>query len=83
MLQSSHSSCVAAIGSMTLSIKAQRALLNTGVAARVISLSPRETRRGCAYGVSFPCASERTVRIALQTAGIPVSQYLTKDGEAP
>ncbi len=83
MLQSPISSCVAAIGSMTLSIKAQRALLDAGVAARVIALSPRETKRGCAYGVSFACAADRVARAALQQSGIPVSQYLTKDGTTP
>ena len=75
--------CVAAIGSMTLCIKAQRALLDNGIAAHVIALSPRETRNGCAYGVAFSPAAERSARAALGHARVPVSQYLTKDSGTP
>ena len=75
--------CVAAIGSMTLCIKAQRALLDNGIAAHVIALSPRETRNGCAYGVAFAQGAERNARAVLSNARIPVSQYFTKDKGAP
>ncbi len=70
--------CVAAIGSMTMAMKAQRTLLNRGVAARVLALSPAETRHGCAYGVSFSANDESAARAALQAAGIAVSQYFKK-----
>lgn len=71
---------IAAIGSMTAAIKAQRALSRTGIIAEIVSLSPEETRRGCAYGISYPLAREAAVRNALRAAGIPVSQYLRKGG---
>lgn len=70
--------CVAAIGSMTMAMKAQRALLNRGIAARVLALSPAETRHGCAYGVSFSADEEASARGALQAGGIAVSQYFKK-----
>ena len=71
--------CLATIGSMTLAIKAQRTLLDLGLHAEVRSLSPTRTRRGCAYGITFPCEARRAVRTALQSARIPVGEYLEED----
>ena len=70
--------CVAAIGSMTLCVKAQRILLSGGIKAEVVSLLPEETRRGCAYGVAFPRASESEAKALLRRANISVTQYFTK-----
>lgn len=71
--------CIAAIGSMTLCLKAERILLSNGVQAHVISLSPGETRRGCAYGVAFPCVMHKNVASLLRVHKISVSEYLTKE----
>lgn len=71
---------IAAIGSMTAAIKAQRVLLRSGFSAEIVSLSPEETRRGCAYGLSYPIAQDSAVKSTLRNAGIPVSQYLRKGG---
>ena len=71
---------VAAIGSMTAAIKAQRALAASGIAVEIISLSPGETRRGCAYGIEYPVQFDTSVRNALRAARISVSQYLRKGG---
>lgn len=71
---------IAAIGSMTAAIKAQRALNRAGITAEIVSLSPEETRRGCAYGISYALTREAAVRSTLRTAGISVSQYLRKGG---
>ncbi len=70
--------CVAAVGSMTAAIKAQRVLLSHGIDAEVVALAPEETRRGCAYGTEFPTADEPTARAALRGAGISVSQYILR-----
>jgi len=72
---------VAAIGSMTATIKAQRALAAAGIAVSVVALSPGETKRGCAYGVSYAPAEEAAVRQQLRLAGIRASAYLRKGGE--
>ncbi|MBQ2757657.1 MAG: DUF3343 domain-containing protein [Clostridia bacterium] len=69
---------VAAIGAMTVAIKAQRALASEGIAAEVIALSPEQTRRGCAYGIEFFEADERTVRVALAAVRIQPSQFISK-----
>ena len=75
--------CVAAIGSMTMAIKAQHALLSAGIVTQVQPLSPSETRRGCSYGLEFPCGAQGMVRLLLAQANIPVSQFLRRNGAQP
>ena len=72
---------VAAIGSVTAAIGAQRALLSAGVSAEVVSLLPDQTKKGCAYGVEFSASEESAARGALRRARIGVTQYLRKDAE--
>lgn len=74
---------IAAIGSMTAAIKAQRTLAMAGLKVEVIGLSPTETRRGCAYGIEYPLTAEGQVRISLRAARISVAQFLQKGGNAP
>ncbi len=76
-------SCIAAVSSVTLAIKAQRALNSSGIPSEVISLTADQTRRGCAYGLEFSCTEESAVRALLRTAHIPVSQYLKKGDTSP
>ena len=78
MYTSSNSRCIAAIGAMTAAVKAQRALLDSEIAAEVIALAPEDTRRGCAYGLEFPCHRQNEARAALRAARISVSQYIEK-----
>ena len=75
--------CVAAIGSMTLCMKAQRVLSAAGINAHVISLSPEETKRGCAFGISFPTNVQPIAAAQLRRAKIPVSEYFTKEHRMP
>lgn len=72
--------CIGALGSMTNAIKATRTLARYGIFAEVIGLSATETKRGCAYGISFDCDAFETVRNALKSEGITVSQYLQRGG---
>ena len=76
----SEEKSVAAIGSMTAAIKAQRVLAVSGITVEIISLSPGETRRGCAYGIEYPLRLDTNVRNALRAARISVSQYFRKGG---
>ena len=71
---------IAAIGSMTAAIKAQRALASAGITAEIVSLSPSETRRGCAYGIEYPLQLESAIRNTLRAVRISVSQYFRKGG---
>lgn len=71
--------CIAASGSMTRAVRAQRVLHEAGICAEVVALAPEETRHGCAYGVEYPCSEERRVRVALRNARVPISQYLHRE----
>ncbi len=73
--------CVAALGGMTTAQKATRALAAQGIFSEVISLSATQTRRGCAFGISFDCDATDRVRAALKGNGISVSQYLQRGSE--
>ena len=64
--------CVAVIGSMTQAMKAQRALANAAIFARVEKVDSSMTRRGCAYAVSYSCNQEANVREVLRNAGIRI-----------
>ena len=72
--------CIAAIGSLTLSLKAQRILQGADLAAEVVSLLRHETRQGCAYGVCFSCDDKGRVKAALAAARLTPSQYLERSG---
>ena len=71
--------CIAAISSLNISIKAQKALAGGGIFSKVISLEPSATRRGCAYGLEFSCAEENTVRSLLRRAGVFPSEFIEKE----
>ncbi len=72
--------CAGAIGSITAAVKASRALAQHGIFAEVIALSANETKRGCAYGISFDCDAIDAVRNALKKADVSVTQYLQRGG---
>lgn len=74
--------CIAAIPSLNRSIKAQKALAKGGIFSRVISLEPSVTKRGCAFGLEFPCTEEKNVRAILRRAGVHPSQFISPDGES-
>ena len=79
-MYSSEHRCVGALPSMTVAIKAQRLLLAQGISSEVISLTGKETKRGCAFGIEFSCEQEGAVRSMLRAARVPVSQFFQKGG---
>ena len=72
--------CTAAIGSLTHAINAQRALSDAGIHGDIVKLDASMTRRGCAYGVEFPCEQGRTVRSVMNAKKINVSNYFGGSG---
>ena len=72
--------CTAAIGSLTYAIKAQRALRDAGIDGDIVKLDASMTRRGCAYGVEFPCDHGLTVRSIMNAEKINVSNYIGGNG---
>ncbi|MBQ8340676.1 MAG: DUF3343 domain-containing protein [Clostridia bacterium] len=71
--------CIAAIGSLTLSLKAAHALQAAELPAEVLSLSREETRQGCAYGVSFPCTERGRVKATLAAHRLFPTQYIERN----
>ena len=82
MPYSERSGCVGAIGTMTQAMKGVHALRAASIKAEVVALSAGETKRGCAYGVAFPCEELSKARAMLRNAGVQVTQYLQR-GNAP
>ena len=73
-------SCTAALGSLTLAIKANSVLASAGINAKIVKLTPSMTRRGCAYDIEYFCEEHKAVRSAFNTAKISVSSYIKGDG---
>lgn len=74
-------SCTAAIGSLTLAMKGQKLLSEISITGTIVKLDSKKTRRGCAYGIEFPCQNIKEVRAKLNAARLPVSQYTDGGGE--
>ncbi len=74
--------CTAAIGSLTYAIKAQRSLEQANLSSKIVKLDASMTRRGCAYGVEFPCELQRSVRNVMSAEQIHVSSYINGGGGA-
>ena len=77
----SYDLCTASMRSMTYALKTQRLLEAAGVYSYIVKLDSSATRRGCAYGITFYCASGDTVRRILRSERISVSQYIMGGGE--
>jgi hypothetical protein len=70
--------CIAAMGSLTLSLKAQQLLRQAGASIEVVSLLREETRQGCAYGISFPCTERNRIRAILAAGHLTPTQYVER-----
>ena len=67
------SSCRAVTESMTIALKAQKALAKHALRANVVKIS--SSARGCSYGIEFDCGLTGNVRAVLDEAGIVVKEY--------
>ena len=68
--------CTAVTGSMTMAMKAQRALSREAIRASAVKVSKSTSNTGCVYGVEFDCPLLGNVKAVLETAGIEVREYL-------
>lgn len=73
--------CLAVIGSVTQTLRAQKVLLGAAVRAEVVKADSAHTRRGCAYALSYPCSQENNVRTILSGAGIRVRDFYREDAD--
>ncbi len=75
-----HKICTASIGSLTHAMKGQKLLAEVGIAANIVKLDAKKTRRGCAYGIEFSCSELKKVRTKLGASHLPVSEYFSGGG---
>ena len=66
--------CSAEIGSVTQAMKAQATLAKAAIPTEVIK-SESSSRRGCIYGISYPCAHASNVRTILRAEKIGVRHW--------
>ena len=71
--------CIATIPSMNICIKAQKALAENAIFCKIVSIDPKLTKRGCAYGIEFSCSDEQNVKFVLRRVGIRPSQFLSSE----
>ena len=62
--------CAASTGSMTIAIKARRALSQSGITVNVKKLSGGNDSRGCIYGIEYPCELSGNILSLLKSRGI-------------
>lgn len=72
--------CTAAIGSLTIALKAHSALDLAGLDNKVVKLEPSMTKKGCAYGIEFFCDDYKRVRSTFSANKISASTYLKGTG---
>ena len=67
--------CAASTGSMTMAIKARRALSQSGITVNVKKLSGGSDSRGCIYGIEYPCELSGNILSLLQSRGISAELF--------
>lgn len=70
--------CFAELGSVTMAMKAQKALAAAAIPSSVVK-TESSSRRGCSYGIRFSCNQWSNVRTVLFGAGITVKEWNTED----
>ena len=66
--------CTAVTGSMTMALKAQRALARDAIRANTVKIS--RSQSGCVYGVEFECVLMGKVKETLDSIGVEVREFL-------
>lgn len=72
--------CIATFPSLNISIKVQKALASYGIYGKIVSVDPKITRRGCAYGVEISCSDESKIKQILRSNGIKYGQIINNTG---
>lgn len=68
--------CIASLKSMTIAIKAQKALSKIGIDSEIVKLEANMTKKGCAYGIKFDCINLYSVENALQTNRVKYTEII-------
>lgn len=64
--------CTATLGSVTLAMKARRALNAQGLPCNVTKISDKGSARGCVYGIEYPCEISGNVQRVLSASSIQI-----------
>lgn len=72
--------CIAAIKNMTGAMRARDTLRRVGIDSEVVSVDASLTKRGCAYGISFPCEREAEVKRILRNKKIDFGEIMGSFG---
>lgn len=75
-----HTLCTATVSSLTYAIKGQKLLAKEGIESRLVKPNAKKARRGCAFGIEFPCQELRHARSILTAAHLPVNDYFNGGG---
>ena len=67
--------CFAIIGSMTRVMRAQSVLAAAAIRTQIVKADPKQSKNGCAYALSYPCAQDGNVKRILSDEGIRVREY--------
>lgn len=68
--------CIASAKTLTIAQMAKKSLAREGIYASVVSIDPKLTEKGCAYGVSFRCSDRDRVRDILASDRVPYGQII-------
>jgi len=68
--------CILAMKSMTYAEKAKRVAQSMGLDAEVVSIDPSVTKRGCAFGLTVPCAKTADLCTFLDKKRVPYGEIL-------
>ncbi len=66
--------CIASLKSMTIAIKAKRALNEANFDCEIIKLEPYMTKKGCAYGIKFDCMNIYSVENILNNKRVKYTE---------
>lgn len=74
-LKSDFKECVAEIGSMTQTMRAQKLLSQSAIPTTVVKSSASDGSTGCAYGLLFFCEHKENVENLLAKGRIRVKRW--------
>jgi len=70
--------CISAKKSMTHAVRAKRVLAAAGIPCEIVNLDGNVTKKGCAFGVSFPCGMTEKVQSILHRYDLDYGEIIGK-----
>ena len=67
--------CIFTTGSVTYSMKAKQLLWEYAIPANTVKLSTSQNKKGCIYGIEFPCGHKSNVSRILAANGVSFEEY--------